>query len=188
LVAGNTGKELEQEFASWMRERGYRVEVRELVKGLVSSRPWECDLHGSRPSRFARAVLGGALIAIAVCVVILSSHNWSDVTYGGSIVVLVASTWISLLLFAESKLERHVWVECKDRVENVKRDDIVKLKEARKEVMDYFVAVKAGRGRGWRPDELWFVTSADYDQDALRHARDQGVRCFRKTGGSFAEI
>lgn len=63
----------------------------------------------------------------------------------------------------------------------VKRDDINKLHAA---VQDVKKLERAKR----KPDEVWFASTSEFDQDALNFAQEHRIRCFLVDGGTVLKV
>jgi hypothetical protein len=184
----NSGKAFVADFERYMRRRRYNTELNPPMKGKRMDRPWDCDIHGWRTSLF-RSLLAVLFLAICIGAVFVNrSPEQAKAMFGLdftdlselSIPVAVLAGFFALLAWANSN--HHVWVECKDLKSTIKRDHILKVVDACKDV-------KRFDGK-WKPNEIWFASSSEYDVDALNYARHEGVRCFvrRGSGARFAEL
>lgn len=76
---------------------------------------------------------------------------------------------------------KDIWIECEDRRESIKRRDISELiNKAR----DVYQASKAGR-EDFYFDQLMFISTSNYDSDALQLAEQEGIACIVYDGRRF---
>lgn len=84
-----------------------------------------------------------------------------------------------------------LWFECKDRKTNIKRTDMINLKErandARDTSQDALVSILGGKSSLNQWDELIFVSTSKFDQDALSYAQKNKIKCFLYDGRTFQE-
>jgi len=181
------GQEFELEFRDYMKsEKGFQKVHHDVIcKGKVADRPHQCDLHGIQYSLAFRAL---TFVGIAVFVLALAALAFPDdlgevkntadtlvakfdrglVQY--SLLIVGAVAWI-VAYVGKWATATHVWVECKNRRGRVKRDDINKLHIAVEDAKEFEEAK-------WRPDEVWLVSTTEFDQDALNFADEHGIRCY----------
>lgn len=97
--------------------------------------------------------------------------------YGLAIVGMVGlvAGWVG-----KKNSERHIWIECKDRREPIKRKDVQKLVMTGRDVAEL-------ADHDWNPNELWLVSTVRFDQDAAAVAVAERVRCFLVVGDEFIE-
>lgn len=208
----NDGKAFEQRFADLMRHRYgvRRTRSRVQVKGKVGARPHECDVHGMIYSPMWD-ILSYAGIAIGLlslaCLVqawfpeeaarLATANVWltrlataietratlihpSVAPYAVAFLG-VGCTWLATI--AKGQVQQHIWVECKDRKSTIKRRDITQLDVSVTNVRDQ------DSNADWRPDEVWFASTSDFDQDAIAFARKLRIRCLHvKQDGSVIEL
>lgn len=173
----NPGEALEVAVERWLQRRfGAKTERRTRQRGAVAERCWEVDVHAVIPRAWKPAAMASLL-----SVVMGSMLAAGDMTSLALLFVFIGST-TGLLALILAAGPRHVWVEAKDRASSVKRVDMIKLVEASRDVQLF------GEAR-WYPQEVWMVSSSDFDRDALNFARARGVRCFlARRGGNFVEL
>jgi hypothetical protein len=195
-MSRKSGKPFEEAFARYLESATgiQQTELRELMKGKVTARPWECDIHGVGRSPVYRALcIGASLIFLFGLTRLFVPTLFNDATAGlqdagqgvettiqSSLGYSVQGWGVAILgaaLFYVGwshlkKTTRHIWVECKDRKTSIKRTDVLKLVQAAEDV-------RANPQSKWSPTELWFAATCTFDQDALSVARDKGVRCFQ---------
>lgn len=192
-----TGKSFEIQFADWMEdELGYNdTKIREWVKGKVSDRGYEVDVHGIYFDRKWDLIRksGIILIMLALAAIFLPREfKWfSNITNQiiGSIVpdlvgfsLLVAGVAGFIIAYkAKARTTTHAWVECKDTKASVKRAVIQKLA---KSVED----VRNSTDAKWYPDQVIVVSSSRFDHDALALADEEGITCYEKTEDGFEEV
>ena len=197
-MARKSGKELEEAFGSYMREHlgALTTEFRQPQKGEIAVRPWDCDIHGIIVSRIAIAlwVVAGAGYALALAAIVYPEDFDAVTSTGRAVEQQLGPAFYGYGLFilailasvvahkAWKATKRNIWVECKDRKATIKRTDIIKLADA-------CADVRAFEKAKWKPDEMWFASTSQYDTDAINFARTKGVRCFLKDpSGAFQEL
>ncbi|NQT49022.1 MAG: restriction endonuclease [Chloroflexi bacterium] len=74
-----------------------------------------------------------------------------------------------------------IWIECKNRQSSIKRDDIQKFRAKAQDVKNN--AINNPPGAEW--DNLVFVSTSKFDNDAIRVAEDQGISCYWYDGRAF---
>jgi hypothetical protein len=84
-----------------------------------------------------------------------------------------------------------IWIECKDRKASIKGDDINKFAESardvKKAVKPYSVFRFSDKsGEEW--DHLVFVSTAQFDADAIKFAKEHKIACYYYDGIIFQEI
>lgn len=191
----NDGKEFEVLFGEYMQEQGFKVGQNEPCRGEQTARPYDCDLHGVRVSP-SHQMIGRAGFGVFALFLgsLLFPENLGGVqraaesavaTFAPSLVqyalaFLGGGAWLAWALGKEGAT-RHVWVECKNRQTSIKRTDINKLQSSVEDV-------RANSQATWKPNEVWFASTSDYDHDALNAARGHGIRCFQVTDGEAFEV
>ncbi len=192
-----TGKSFEIEFADWMEEElGYQeTKTRVRVKGKVSDRGYEPDIHGIYFDRKWDVIrkLGIGLMVLALLTIFLprefkwfkdiSTQIVGSVTPDlvGYALLIVGALGFILAYKARDRTTTHAWVECKDRKTSVKRLDIVKLAS---DVED----VRKLKEAKWHPDDVIMVSSSGFDHDALEFAEEKDIICYEKTEDGFEEV
>jgi len=184
--------ELAQRFAKHMRERLGVGEVERHVKvwGSVGDRFYDCDLHGIRQSALWGMLQWlSVLVALAgIAGIIFPDYVPAGADQGlgpraaGMGVAIVG--WVAFLLGSSAKKRRakHIWVECREKGQPIRRADLIALAESSRDVQ------RREDTEQWKPDELWFVTGSGYDVEAANVAPDLKVRCFDYAEGKFVEL
>ena len=181
------GKSLEREFGEWMKsDLGYsKTEFRVPVKGKVSERSYEVDIHGIKHSKLMNAIwiVGIALLLLSLYACITEDAYIKNVAariirvvnpdQAGDALGILGVIGFFLGLYGKSKTKVHAWVECKNQKPNVKRHQIQK-------VISSVEDVRALEEAKWQPKQVIFVSGTDFDSDALHFAREYGVTCYRR--------
>jgi len=186
------GKKLEREFAEWMKsDLGYsKTYLRVPVKGKVSERSYEVDIHAVKHSKLMNAFWS---VGIALLLLAVYAHYAEDTQIenlaarivrtivpdqAGNALWILGIFGLILGLLGRSKTKVHAWVECKNQKSNVKRHQIQKLISSVKDVRDL-------EEPKWQPKRVLFVSGTDFDADALNFAREYGVTCYRRKPEGF---
>ena len=186
------GKKLEREFAEWMKsDLGYsKTYFRVPVKGKVSERSYEVDIHAVKHSKLMNAF---SIAGIGVCLLALYASYADDARIkdvaariirilnpdqAGDALVILCVVGLLLGLYGRSKTKVHAWVECKNQKSNVKRHQIQKLISSVEDV-------RALEEPKWQPKRVLFVSGTDFDADALNFAREYAVTCYRRKPEGF---
>ncbi|MBM9502848.1 hypothetical protein JWG44_21580 [Leptospira sp. 201903071] len=189
------GRKLEEDFAKWAkRNLEYDfTELRTLVNGSSSARPYEVDIHGAiyhRKYELIRkfGIAGIILSIVAFLDIIPGFKKLAESNFQKHIPEIAGSTLITCGLIAlgiwyfgkEREVENH-WIECKDLKGKVKRKDVMKLSSSVDDVMENKTAL-------WKPDKVIIVSSNGFDQDALAIAESKDIICYEKAGKGFKEV
>lgn len=168
------GVRFEERVESWLRkERGARfTERRARLQGRVASRGHEVDVHAT-----ARSSLWVFFLLVAIGAGVLGTEPAVDAAATVTLLLVTAAASVaSYALFRP----RHFWVECKSGDTNVRRDVVWKL------VMQVVDARELRQD--WYPSEVWLVSRAGFDVDAIKFARESKIRCFIEERGTFREV
>jgi len=180
------GKAYEEQVGALMRKIGaQRVSLRVKKRGATGERPHEVDVHAEFYSQgwdtFARLSWALALIGVAALAYGVVDDDAraaiieADAALGGfspmpgAAAALVGAVLVALSWIGRARVERHVWIECKDRKRPVKRDAVIKLAEQVDEIRR--------AAHGWQPHEVWIASSSGFDQDAEAFAEKHGIIC-----------
>ncbi len=77
-----------------------------------------------------------------------------------------------------------IWIECKDTMASIKRSDISLLVSKAKDV---YQAAKKGK-QDLYFNNIMFVATSRYDNDAIAYADQEGVTCYLYKGKSYALV
>ena len=193
LLYSAKGKSLEREFAEWMKsDLGYsKTYFRVPVKGKVSERSYEVDIHAVKHSKVMNAIsmTGIALFLLAVYAYCADNARIKDVAariirvlnpdQASNALGIIGVIGFFLGLYGKSKTMVHAWVECKNQKSNVKRHQIQKVISSVEDVRALEEEAK------WQPKRVLFVSGADFDHDALNFAREYDVTCYRRKSEGF---
>lgn len=195
MVKISDGKKLEEDFAKWARRNlDYDfTELRTLVNGSSSARPYEVDIHGIIYHRKYELIkkfgIAGIILSIVAFLDIIPGFkNLAENSIQKRIPEIAGSTLVTLGLIAlgiwyfgkEREIENH-WIECKDLKTKVKRKDVMKLSVSSEDVKENKTAL-------WKPDKVIIVSSKGFDQDALAMAESKDIICYEKSGRGFKEV
>ena len=186
------GKSLEREFAKWMKsDLGYsKTYFRTPVKGKVSERSYEVDIHAVKHSKLMNAI---SIAGVVLAVLALYAYYADDARIKNLAARIIhvlspdhASNALGILgvvgallgLCGKSKTKVHAWVECKNQKSNVKRHQVQKLISSVRDV-------RALEESKWQPKRVLLVSGTDFDADALNFAREYGVTCYRRKPEGF---
>ncbi|WP_246836757.1 hypothetical protein [Leptospira kmetyi] len=189
------GKKLEEDFAKWAkRNLEYDfTELRTLVNGSSSTRPYEVDIRGiiyHRKYELIKkfGIAGIILSVVAFMDIVPGFKKLAENNFQKHLPEIAGSTLITCGLIAlgiwyfgkEREVENH-WIECKDLKGKVKRKDVMKLSASVDDVAENKTA-------SWKPDRVIIVSSNGFDQDALAIAESKDIVCYEKSGRSFKEV
>lgn len=203
LTAQEKGATFELLFADHMkREFGFaEAKVNVFLKGKLAARAYQVDVVGIKKLPFWRVVYVLALLVVAAGILTLAFPKTAPrvtntLRAAGARVEKVArvnKAGVGLFAFGaavlvlgyvgDRKSRRRVWVECKNRKSTIKRADIFKTVSSVEDVRDF-----AGRRRKDAIDAVWFVSSAEYDCDAVAFAKAKGVALFITMGDSDGSV
>ena len=90
--------------------------------------------------------------------------------------------WVLTKEYFEEK-EVHAWVECKNQLSTVKRQQMQKLISSAEDV-------KAHPDAKWKPDVLMYVSATGFDADALNFAMEYSIECYvpKENGRGFEQV
>lgn len=190
------GSEFEQVFGRWMKEelRYTRTAFRVPVKGKIADRAYEVDIKAEKFDErwdYARR-LGITLLALSLlCVIVPQMRSVRDAmeqavgSFAPSLApyaLFILGAVATVLGFqGRNRAITHAWVECKDTMAKVKREQVQKLASSVDDVC-------ADSGAKWKPDVVVFVSSSGYDPDALNFAREHGFETYERDGESFRRV
>jgi hypothetical protein len=174
------GASLENAFAEWMvKKLGYeRAKRNEPINGEISERYYDVDIHAVKKKYEAtdvpKYVIGVTGAAAAVAYLAL------EVAAVGVVGIGAAAYY-----FAQKHFESntHAWVECKNQLGTVKRQQMQKFISSVEDV-------RANSNARWKPDEVMYVAVTGFDEDALNFAEAHNVQCYvpTKDGKGFEEV
>lgn len=163
-----------------------RVQIGEYCRGSVGVRPHECDLHASRDVRLFQRLqrvfytsLVATLVVFLVLIALPELLPAQDTLEIWAMMAVLA--FCGLWHWSTGRSVYHVWVECKNRGARIKRDDINKLHVTVEDVRAFDKAA-------WKPTEVWFVSTSEYDQDALTFAAERRIVCFKYEAASLRRV
>ena len=189
------GRELEDSFADWAEEKyDFEIaELRELINGAVSARPYEVDIHALK-ARTEYLYLKRAGIALMLLSGLLLLGFIPDIReYLEDIVRTISPENVPLSVFlpfsigffayyfGNKKKEKHYWIECKNLKSKVNRAHVQKLHSS---VDD----VRNNEQAPWYPDKVFLVSGNGFDKDALAHADEFEIKCFERHGKKFIRV
>jgi hypothetical protein len=190
------GENFEKATAEWLEdELGAKVvRLREIVKGKVADRGYECDVHAKFVSPFWRFVKSASVALIVAALLTFTSPGllpdiealatwvegqWPELAGSGLFALGVLG--VVLAYMGNKRSTRHVWVECKDRKTSIKRVDVVKLAAAVEDAGEI-------EEPKWVPSATYFVSTSGFDHDALEMAQAKGITCFKSKDGVFSKL
>jgi hypothetical protein len=156
------GKLFEQQVAKFMTKRGWKPTLGRPFRGRVALREHDCDI-------FAQKTNGWLVFLAVACFLFVGTGvaYWLGVEEVGRPVGLLVPFGFSIGLLAASLSTKHVWVECKNLQQPIKRDLIIKLQYQFRDVRKFGL---------W---ECWLVSTSRFDEDAIAHARAHKVTCYQ---------
>lgn len=203
LAAQEKGAAFEIQFAEHMRrDLGFsEAKVNQFLRGKTATRPYQVDVVGVKKQLLWRliyaasalVVLAGMLtIAVPTAVPRVTNtmvaagsrvQKATGLTSVGAGIAAIGAVAFIFAAMGDRNSRKRVWVECKARKARIKRADITKTVSSVEDVRAY-----AGRRRADAIDEVWFVSTVEYDIDALGLAADKGVVLFLATGGATGVV
>ncbi|TAL69045.1 MAG: hypothetical protein EPN82_08115 [Bacteroidetes bacterium] len=192
----NDGKKLESDFADFMKKKlGFnKVAIRERIKGKVTNIPIEVDVHGIKENNLYRNIFFVCLYVVILSILSLIFEineiqvflqsivaNFVPDIKLHSAVIVVLVVFLIVSYYFKTKSVKHVWVECKDHLGNVKRKDIEKLISESGDAQDS-IDVK------WKPDELILVSGSGFDDDVYNFADEYDIMLYKRKGKSFVLV
>jgi hypothetical protein len=198
LAAQQQGAAFEIQFAVHMtRDLGFaEAKVNQFLRGKTATRPYQVDVVGVKKQLLWRliyaisalVVLAGLLtLAVPTAVPRVTKtvtaagakvQKATGLTSVGAGIAAIGAVAFIFAAMGDRNSRKRVWVECKARKARIKRADITKTVSSVEDVRAY-----AGRRRVDAVDEIWFVSTVEYDCDALSLARDKCVVLFSAVGG-----
>lgn len=79
------------------------------------------------------------------------------------------------------------WFECKNKKATIKRTDIFNFKERANDVRTTSQGIFGGKSSYKEWDQLIFVSTSRFDQDAISFAKKNKIGCFYYDGRTFQE-
>ena len=142
------GATLENAFAEWLvKEEGYERTKRNVpVNGKTSERFYDVDIHAVKAKYEADKI--NLLIIVTTIIAVVAAYKILNVAAGGGLLVLGGIAWFAAKSYFENA-EEHAWVECKNQLGTVKRQQMQKLISAVQDVKDN------GSGAKWTPDRVF---------------------------------
>lgn len=193
------GIQYEKDFGEYLKTSlGYKiVKYREKVFDDHSKRDRDCDIHATIDSKEAdnyyRKSLASFLCGIVITIgsMISGPEGFLNKTSGIdglltheilTIIAFVSGIYFGWLTYQTRGKILHVWIECKNLSETVKRDKIMNLKAHVDEVLDSEIHAE------WSPDKLIFASSSGYDIDAKIYADKYDIELYEGVKGDFKRI
>lgn len=177
----NDGVSFEAKVERWLRRScgaGF-TERRARVQGKHLQHGHEVDVHATIVNDFYKVLAGLAMAGMAVAIV--AGLAKEEVIAVFSLLPSLGAGVFAAVMAADP---RHVWVECKSGEGTVRRDVVWKLVGQVQDVRDLYGNAPAT----WYPHDVWLVVRSRFDSDALRLAREHGVRCFVEQAGDIREV
>jgi hypothetical protein len=172
----NDGISFEGKVERWLQRRGATfTERRVRLRGRVAKHGHEVDVHAAFGNGAWRVFAG--LSAFMFVTVVLGLALSEDAFTVIGVIGLVGFTIVTIAFAVE---QNHIWIECKSGEGTVRRDVVWKLSTQVTDVREERAA--------WIPKEAWLVARSQFDVDALRFARDHGIRCFVEQSGDIREV
>lgn len=198
LSAQEKGAAFEELFAAHMLERcGFsEAKLNQQLKGKLAARAYEVDVVGIRKIPLWRVVYVFAVLIIAAGILTMlrpravpqvtntmkaaGTRVEKAVGFGKAGVGILAIGAMAFVLgvVGDRRSRRRVWVECKNRKATIKRADMFKTISSVEDARAY-----AGSRKKDAIHDVWYVSTADYDCDAVTFAKAKGIRLFRAIEG-----
>jgi len=207
LTAQEKGAAFEVLFAEHMKAAfGFsEAKLNQKLKGKLAANAYEVDVVGVKKRPLWLVVYVVALLIMAAGILTLYSPKMvpqvtSRMKAAGTRVEKVVGfrkTGVGILaigvaafgfgVMGDRKSRRRVWVECKNRKATITRADMFKTIGSVDDVRAH-----AGRRKKDAIHDVWYVSTARYESDAITFAKAKGVKLFlaveRSDGVEFKRV